>query len=182
VQVIRNGIPGTEMPGFLLSLTEASAWQTAAYVRSLGSLKAGVVPGDPKRGAALYVSAGCAACHVIAGAGVSVGPELSAIGLQRGPAHLRESLAKPEAAHPPGYLVVRAVKGGGAVTRGIRVNEDVFYVHIRDAAGKLHRFEKASLVKLERELQGTLMPSYAQMPAAEIDDLVAYLASLRGAR
>src|SRR5258705_2035870 len=36
VQIVRLGIPGTDMPGFGLSLTDVSAWQTAAYVRSLG--------------------------------------------------------------------------------------------------------------------------------------------------
>jgi putative heme-binding domain-containing protein len=180
VQLIRVGLPGTEMPGFGLSLSETTAWQTAAYVRSLGRSEPANVPGDAKRGAALYVSTGCAACHVIAGAGIGVGPELTTIGLSRGPAHLRESLTKPEAAHPSGYLVVKATSGAGATTRGIRVNEDVFFVHIRDAAGKLHVFEKAKLARLERELQGTLMPSYAQLPPAQLDDLVSYLASLRG--
>ena len=180
VQLIRAGIPGTEMPPFGLSLTETTAWQTAAYVRSLGRSEPANVPGDAKRGAALYVSTGCATCHVIAGAGIGVGPELTTIGLQRGPAHLRESLLKPEAAHPSGYLVVKATSGAGAITRGIRANEDVFFVQIRDAAGKLHVFEKAKLAKLERELQGTLMPSYAQLPPAQMDDLVAYLVSLRG--
>ena len=179
VGLIRAGIPGTEMPGFGLSLTEQSAWLTAAYVRSLGRSDPAKVPGDARRGAALYASTGCAACHVIAGAGAGVGPELTTIGQQRGPNHLRDSLTKPEAAHAPGYLVVKATHTGGS-TRGIRVNEDVFFVQIRDAAGKLHVFEKAKLTQLERELQGTLMPSYAQLPPAQLDDLVAYLASLRG--
>jgi putative heme-binding domain-containing protein len=180
LQVLRNGIPGTEMPGTILALSEASSWQVAAYVRSLGRAQPSQIPGDSKRGSALYVSTGCGACHVIAGTGIGVGPELTTIGLLRGAAHLRESLTRPEAGHPPGYLVVRATSSGGATTRGIRVNEDVFHVHIRDAAGKLHFFEKSKLAKLERELEGTLMPSYAQLPPAQLDDLVAYLASLRG--
>jgi hypothetical protein len=65
--------------------------------------------------------------------------------------------------------------------RGIRVNEDVFWIHIRDASGTVHTLEKAQLSKLDRELDGSLMPSYAsRLSPADLDDLVAYLASLRG--
>lgn len=182
VSIVRNGIPGTEMPGFQWSLTETMAWRTAAYVRSLGRRPAGQVRGDPARGAAVYEARGCQACHVIAGKGTSLGPELTAIGALRGPAHLRESIVKPEAAHPPGYLVVRAVPAAGAEIRGIRIDEDVFWIHLRDAAGTVHVLEKKRLQRIDRELTGTLMPSFASVLSdAELDHLVAYLAS-RGTR
>jgi putative heme-binding domain-containing protein len=158
------------------------AWRTAAYVRSLGRKPAQQVRGDPTRGAATYEAKGCQTCHVIAGRGTALGPELTAIGALRGPAYLRESLVKPEAAHPPGYLVVRALPRDGAEVRGIRLDEDVFWVHVRDAAGTLHVLEKKHLQRLDRELTGTLMPSYASLSAAELDNLVAYLVSLRSAR
>jgi len=181
--IVRNGIAGTEMPGFQWSLTETMTWRTAAYVRSLGRRPAEQVRGDPARGAAVYEARGCQACHVIAGRGTALGPELTAIGALRGPAYLRESIVKPEAAHPPGYLVVRAVPAAGAEVRGIRIDEDVFWIHLRDAAGTLHVLEKKRLQRLERELTGTLMPSYAPvLPEEELDHLVAYLASRRGTR
>src|SRR5229473_2834179 len=31
VEIVRNGIPGTEMPSFSSALTDNMAWQTAAY-------------------------------------------------------------------------------------------------------------------------------------------------------
>ena len=52
--ILKNGIAGTEMPGFQWSLTDTMAWRTAAYVRSLGRRPAEQVPGDPTRGAAIY--------------------------------------------------------------------------------------------------------------------------------
>jgi putative heme-binding domain-containing protein len=120
---------------------------------------------------------------VIAGRGTALGPELTAIGALRGSAYLRESLVKPEAAHPPGYLVVRAVPPTGAEVRGIRVDEDAFWIHVRDAAGTLHVLEKNQLQRVDRELTGTLMPSYASvLSAGELDHLVAYLVSRRGTR
>ncbi len=63
----------------------------------------------------------------------------------------------------------------------MRLNEDVFWIHVRDASGIVHVLQKSGLLQLQRELQATLMPSYAtRFSAAELDDLVAYLASLRG--
>ena len=156
--IVKNGIAGTEMPGFQWSLTDAMTWRTAAYVRSLGRRPAEPLRGDATRGAAVYEARGCQTCHVIGGRGTALGPELTSIGALRGPAHLRESIVKPEAAHPPGYLVVRAVPRAGAEVRGIRIDEDVFWIHVRDAAGNLHVLEKKHLQRVDRELTGTLMP------------------------
>src|SRR5882672_7627155 len=181
VDIVRAGIPGTDMPGFTTVLTTRTAWQTAAYVRTLGRSAAQPVQGDTKHGAAIYESAGCGACHVIAGRGTTIGPELTSIGALRGAAHLRESIVNPSATHPSGYLVVRAKTTAGREIRGIRLNEDVFWIHIRDAGGTVHVLQKSDLSALDRELEATLMPSYAsRFSAAELADLVAYLATLRG--
>ena len=90
---------------------------------------------------------------------------------------------KPAAAHPPGYLVVRAAGADDAEVRGIRVNEDVFWILVRDAGGVVHTLEKSRLTTLERQLDASLMPSYeGRLSIAQIDDLVAYLSGLRGDR
>jgi hypothetical protein len=71
----------------------------------------------------------------------------------------------------------------GQEVRGIRLTEDVFWIHIRDAAGNVHTLEKSMLKGIDRQLTATLMPSYAsRLSSAQVDDLVAYLASLRGAK
>ncbi|HKB11943.1 MAG TPA: c-type cytochrome, partial [Vicinamibacterales bacterium] len=169
--------------GFRSPLTERNIRQAAAYVQSLSRGTAQPTAGNAQRGGALYESAGCAGCHVVSGAGGILGPELTTIGSRRGPSYLREALVKPAAAHPTGYLVVRAVPASGPDIRGIRVNEDVFFVHIRDASGALHTLQKSDLKSLDRELDASLMPSYAtRLKDAELDDLVAYLTTLRGAK
>jgi len=181
--IVRNGIPGTEMPSFTSALTDNMAWQIAAYVRSLGRTRGRPLPGNAQHGAVLYDSNGCGGCHIAGGRGNALGPELTSVGALRGAPYLRDALIKPEASHPPGYLVVKATTNGGNEIRGIRVNEDVFYIHIRDARGALHTLQKSELSKLDRELEGTLMPSYAsRIAGGDLDDLVAYLASLRGAK
>ena len=90
---------------------------------------------------------------------------------------------KPAAAHPPGYLVVRAVPASGAEVRGIRVNEDVFWIHIRDAAGNVHALQKSELDAPRSRARGNAdaVVRVAAL-AAQLDDLVAYLATLRGAK
>jgi mono/diheme cytochrome c family protein len=108
VGIVRNGIPGTEMPGFAVALTERMPWQTAAYVKSLGRTKPASLPGNAQRGAKVYESSGCGSCHTVNGVGGISGPELTGIGALRGAPYLRESIVKPAAAHPTGYLVVRA--------------------------------------------------------------------------
>jgi len=181
VDIITKGIPGTEMPSF--RLTERETKQAATYVMSLtrSSLKAG--PGNAERGAALYQSSGCGSCHVVEGRGGILGPELTDIGGRRGGVYLREAIVKPAASHPPGFLVVRAVPTSGAEVRGVRVNEDVFWITIRDASGTVHTLQKSDLSRVDRELEGTLMPSYeSRLSAPQLDDLVAYLATLRGAK
>jgi cytochrome c oxidase cbb3-type subunit III len=166
VEIITNGIPGTDMPGFKSPLTERSIRQTAAYVQSLSRSTTHSTIGNAQHGAALYESSGCAGCHVVNGIGGVLGPELT-----------------PAASHPPGYLVVRAVPESGPEVRGIRVNEDVFFVHIRDASGAVHTLAKSELKTLDREIDASLMPSYApRLKDAELDDLVAYLSTLRGAK
>jgi cytochrome c oxidase cbb3-type subunit 3 len=183
VDIIVNGIPGTDMPSFRLGLTERSTRQAATYVLSLSRAAARPGPGNAERGVTVYQSSGCGSCHVIEGRGGILGPELSTIGGRRGAVYLREAIVKPAASHPPGYLVVRAVPNTGAPIRGIRVNEDVFSILIRDAGGTVHALQKSDLTRVDRELEATLMPSYeSRLSPPQLDDIVSYLASLRGAK
>ena len=183
VDIITSGIAGTDMPSFRLGLTERSTRQAAAYVLSLSRSAARPGSGNAGRGAAVYQSSGCGSCHVVEGRGGILGPELTTIGGRRGSVYLRQALVTPASAHPPGYLVVRAVPASGAAVRGIRVTEDVFWIHVRDAGGTVHTLEKSALTRVDREIEGTLMPSYeSRLSPAQLDDLVAYLGTLRGAK
>jgi len=180
-EVIKNGIQNTEMPG-AWQLTDREIWQVAGYVRSLGRTAVVKLPGDPDRGRALYESkGGCAGCHIIRGVGSSLGPELSEIGARRSPDYLRESLVKPGAAVPEGFLIVRVATRDGKVVRGIRANEDTFTIQVRDAANRFHSFRKSDVTSLKKEFNVSIMPGYeSKFSASELDDMVAYLASLRG--
>jgi putative heme-binding domain-containing protein len=181
LRVIREGVPNSEMPGFW-QLNDKEAQQVVAYVRSLGQVAVVKLPGDATRGKALYETKGnCVACHVIRGTGGVSGPELTDIGARRSPAHLREAIVNPNAAVPDGYLVMRVTTADKQTIRGVRVNEDPFTIQLRDANNRFHSFRKAAVQEIKKEFGVSLMPAYQDsFTSAELDDLVAYLASLRG--
>ena len=176
--VISEGIP-PDMPGaWQLHPSEVSG--VAAYVRSLGALPQETLPGDAARGARLYDAKGCAGCHMVGGKGEGFGPELTGIGARRNAAFLRQTLLKPSATLPEGFQYIAATPASGAMVRGIRVNEDSFTIQLKDAGGRFHSFRKSELKDLRRLEKESPMPSYeGQLSAAELDDLVAYLASLK---
>ncbi len=189
--VLFEGIPGTPM-GAAWQLADGELSRVAAYVSTLGRVAPVAPPGDPARGKALYDGKGvCATCHIVRGVGSGRGPELTDIGGRRGLEYLRESLLDPGAHLPErrvpyepnayaAYLVVRAVPRQGEPIAGTRVNEDSFTIQVRDSAGTLRSLRKADLASLEKQEAASPMPSYRGLTDGEIDDLVAYLASLRG--
>lgn len=184
IDLIGEGIPGTGMPG-TFTLDAEKTMQVAYYVRSLGQLEAQAMPGDPGRGADLYQGRGaCATCHIVAGLGRGIGPELTYVGDQRGLDYLLQSLSDPAAtqSQSQGYqnfLTVRATSAQKEV-EGVRVNEDTFSVQVRDLSGAIHSFRKDELTQFEKVFAHSLMPEYsAAFSDKEMDDLVSYLMSLR---
>ncbi len=179
-QVIEYGIPGTEMPGHWFTPLEIS--QVVAFVETLGRVPPRKVAGDPARGAALYAGKGaCSNCHTVNGRGGALGPDLTGIGAIRSPSYLRESLLEPEAAVPEGFLQLELLTRDGRRIQGVRVNEDTFSIQIRDLAGNFHSFFRSELQKINKQPGKSPMPSYkSELTSSELDDLIAYLDSLRG--
>jgi putative heme-binding domain-containing protein len=178
-KAISDGIP-PEMPG-AWQLAPREVASVAVYVRSLGKVPPELLPGDPERGARVYDAKGCAGCHMIGGKGEGFGPELTGIGARRNGAYLRQTLIKPAATLPEGFLYVAAVTAAGQTLRGIRVNEDAFTIQLKDARGRFHSFRKTELKELRRLRGESPMPPFeGSLTGAELDDLVAYLAGLRG--
>jgi len=67
--------------------------------------------------------------------------------------------------------------------RGVRLNEDVFTLQLRDQAGRMHSFRKSETKAIQKEDGISLMPAYGdRIKGEDLDDLVAYLASLGGSR
>jgi putative heme-binding domain-containing protein len=163
-----------------------------SYVTSLGRTPNEPLTGDPARGRALFEKKGaCTTCHTVGGFGTHLGPDLSEVGARRGAVYLYQSLTDPGAMLPKGltilrggfadYLPVRVVTRTGVELSGMRVNEDSYTLQIRDQRGRVRSLRKLDLNTLEKQFDSSLMPNFRSIFSdAELDDVVAYLASLRG--
>jgi cytochrome c oxidase cbb3-type subunit III len=189
-----SGAIGTAMPNFGW-LGDEKIWEIADYVGSLGQHGVGVNWGDPQKGKEIYEANRCATCHSIVGQGGNTGPDLTTIGEQRAPAMLRNELLDPGANLPletaglseriayHAYQMNRVTLDDGKQVEGMRVNEDSFSIQLRDARGELHSFQKYSLRTIEEVPGKSFMPSIrGQLSNGQLNDLVAYLASLGSAQ
>ena len=175
---IRSGVPNTEMAG-VRNLPDREIWRLVAYVQQLG--RQGVTEvsaGDATLGAVVYQKSGCAACHTIVGAGGLVGPELTDIGSRRALRHLRQSIVDPSADIALDFRPVSIVHRRGDTVSGIHLNEDEHSVHLRDVNGNLRSFMKRELTRMTLP-RVSLMPPFAALPPVDLENLVAYLSSLR---
>jgi len=179
-RAMRNGIPGTEMPGFPLSGVESM--QLLAFVRALGRAATPPPPaGDAARGRALFAGNQCATCHRVGGEGSRIGPELSDVGSRLPPSDLLGSLLRPDERVLPSHWYVRAVTRDGRTITGRRLNEDTYSVQLIDAQDRLVSLVKADLKEYQL-IKKSPMPGYeGKLTGEQLGDLVAYLASLRGA-
>ena len=202
-RTIREGVAGTQMPPFR-GLTDEQIWQTIAYLRSLSgagtvgpAADATPIRGNRASGETLFFGkGGCASCHQVNGRGGVVGPDLSAVARASVDA-IRQKILNPAAPFaapaaagrgaPAGRggaaarpVVIVAKTRDGREIRGVRRNEDTFSLQMIDASGSLHLFDKLQLADVRVENTSLMPGDYrTRLAAGEIDDLVAYLSTLR---
>jgi putative heme-binding domain-containing protein len=190
--VIKNGMPGG-MPAFSGQLDAQQIQQVVGYLLTLTRKDEGKVTGDAVAGKQVYDLSRCANCHTISGEGGDIGPELTTVGQSRGPHYLRNTILYPGTDLPQArvfletggqlqFLFVRVVTKDGRTVEGTRVAEDSFHIVLEDAQGKFHSFRKEQLRELDKEPGKSTMPSMkGKLSDTQVNDLVAYLASLKGA-
>ena len=177
---IRNGIRGTEMPS--VRVTDDEVWKLVAFVKRLGAVAPGErAPGDAAAGKSIFEGkGGCLGCHSVGRDGGSLGPDLSDVGRRRDLKYLEESLVTPEADVQARYRAIQVVTRSGESIKGIRLNEDDISVQLHDDHDNLRSFLKDGLREIRRD-KPSLMPAYgAKLSRKELDDVIAYLSSLRG--
>lgn len=179
-RVITKGVPGSSMPSFG-GMDAKELDKLVAFVKSLSAGDASVekASGDAAKGRAAYVRLGCAACHRIGEEGSDFGPELTRVGAGRPLAYLRQSIVEPSADIPEEYSGVTVVEKNGTRVSGTRLNEDTFSVQLRDVAQKFRLFDKSEVKEVIAD-KTSLMPAYKSLPKETLEDVIAYLASLRG--
>jgi putative heme-binding domain-containing protein len=192
IRIIQSGIAGTTMPPS--SFTDSEAGSIVAYLRSRAPATAAPFPfgrggattiarGDPARGRSVYETKGqCATCHRVDGRGPRTAPDLTEIGTIRPAGELLEKLVDPSTNIRQGNRYVEAVTKRGDKIAGRLLNQDTFTVQLLDANERLVSLSRADL-KDFTYLKNSPMPSYRdKLTPGELDDLVAYLVSLKGFR
>ena len=182
-------------PALLAELRTVYAQDPAALVRPLF---AGAIPrpkpeeyarfalqdrGDPWRGQQIFFDSGrvaCLSCHVIAGNGRNLGPDLTTIGAQLGRDALIEAILHPSKAVREGYQQYSVELHSGESFSGALRTESAETLTLVDAEGTTHTIEKAR-VKTRHASQSSLMPEglHSSLSLEEFRDLIAYLQSLR---
>jgi putative heme-binding domain-containing protein len=179
--IIREGIPGTAMLPVAADVPDPTVWQLVAYINSLRYDPASVdLAGNADSGADLFSGRGeCSSCHMVNGQGGRLGPDLSRVGEDQTPEDLLNSMLNPDAEVAPRWWTIQVAGEDGEIREGFRMNEDSFSLRIMDADANLWSFQKRDIESYERSEKST-MPGYGQaLSDGELDDLVAYLFSLR---
>ena len=191
-RTITRGVPGTEMPAN--AFEDSETWAILAYLRSLAPAKEATVSGDPAKGEKVFWgTAGCSTCHMVRGHGGVLGPDLSRVGEARSVPYLIDSIREPSKELTSGMLdpnnhyglplvydTVTVVTANGEKVVGIAKNEDTFSIQLMDTHQRLQFFLKKNLKEVTHERK-SLMPVYSEtmLKPAELQDLVAYLETLR---
>ena len=181
-RILQTGIPGTAMPPGKFGTADLAA--LVAYIRAMHEFDTRpATRGNAGRGENLFEEKGnCSSCHRVNGKGSRVAPDLSDIGAIRSPEAMQASLADPTSSMLPLNRSVRAVTRDGKTIMGRRLNEDTYTVQLIDSNERLISLVKSDLREYT-VLKTSTMPSYKdRLTAAELDDLVAYLRTLKGMR
>ena len=183
-KVIREGIDGTAMIGISPRSPDQTIWQIITYIYSLNPDPADYdLPGSPDAGRQVFDGKGnCGSCHMVGGEGGRLGPDLSVVANRRDPGELKDDLLDPDAEVAPRWWTLRVTQHDGTVVEGLRMNEDTFTLSLMDEEENLWNFSKGQL-RVSDRITKSSMPSYeSTLTAGEVDDLVAYLFSLRKER
>jgi PQQ-dependent dehydrogenase (methanol/ethanol family) len=179
-ELIQNGIQGTGMPAFDLPPNELDA--IVALVHSFNWQAADSnVPGDSVAGERFFFGQGqCASCHMVAGKGKPIGPDLSDIGREKTVDELQTAMLHPKPHATAGYDLVTVKLRSGQTIRGFARGRSNFDIRLEDLDGNFHVFQQAQISSIEDEQQPWMPPLPADSP--ELPNLVAYLSRQTGVK
>ena len=79
--IIRNGLPNSQMIGISRASTDQSVWMVVSYLNSLNETPDVNLPGNATNGEQLFAGKGnCSSCHMVNGQGGRRGQDLSRVG------------------------------------------------------------------------------------------------------
>jgi putative heme-binding domain-containing protein len=183
-RVISRGVPGSEMPSYAGRVEDEGIWRLVSYIRSTARHETASVAGNVAAGEKIFWGKGsCGACHRVGAKGVDIGPDLSLAGRRRSVSYLRASVVTPDADVTPGFSTVTVVKKDGKKIVGVEKSFDNFSAQLMDLSGNYYSFLREDVASMKRDPVSLMPSNYGKvLSESEIDDLIAYLNSLRGSR
>lgn len=186
LEVVRNGIQGTQMPG--QTLPDSNLWRMIAFITDLRSkARPQALRGDWESGREIFSGKGfCSGCHMVRGEGGRLGPDLTGIGNSRPWESFLEAMRDPSAQFKNvlqadgrmagGYESVRLVTPSGKKITGVVRNEDTYTIQVLDQEEIYHSYRKSELRELTH-LDHSLMPAYSESALSdqELMDLLIFL-------
>ena len=163
----------------LLPLPKASSGQPLPPLAELLKKR-----GNASAGKAVFTGAGtCAKCHVVAGEGKAVGPDLTGIGAKLSRQAVYESILAPSAAISHNYETHALLTEDGRVITGLLVSQTDEQVVLKTAEGVDVTTPTATIDELARQ-PISLMPAdiAATLKPQQLVDLVTWLETLRATR
>ncbi len=139
--------------------------------------------GDAERGKAVFSDpqgVGCIKCHVVAGQGGKIGPDLSGIGAKYPREELVRSVLEPSIRVAEGFTVTTIVTDSGKIYAGILKTNAQDAVEVLDVEGKVTRIPTDE-IEIRRTSYVSLMPNGLKdgMTLENFADVIAYLQSLK---
>ncbi len=179
-QVIRKGVPGTDMPP--TALNDERTWNLVAFIHALtGPASTNPVPGDPAAGKSVFwgAKAGCSNCHAIRGQGGHTGPDLSNVGGGRPLAVIREAVIEPaKDLYYLGNEAATVILRSGKTIQGVAKNRSNYSLQLVDTNGSLHLISMGDVKQLTLSASTPMPTNYAtRLSKDELRDLFAYLAA-----
>jgi putative heme-binding domain-containing protein len=136
--------------------------------------------GDAAKGQAMFMQAGCVACHQVKGQFINFGPDLTQIGNKLSQDGLFTAVLYPSAAVEHSFGGLSVTTKDGQLAMGYVISETADELTLKIAGGAAMPIKKASIVKKD-EMKDSLMPPglAAAIGPQGLADLVAYLQTLK---
>jgi cytochrome c oxidase cbb3-type subunit III len=179
-QIITNGILTGGMPSFS-SLDAPTIRSLVKYLRVLqGKSESAAMPGNSANGKTIFFGskARCSQCHLAAGSGGFVGPDLSIFARRRPPEEIRDAITKPVTMPGLGRNEVTVTPRSGQPLTGVLRNEDNFSLQLQSLDGAFHSVMKSDLASVTRSATPLMPSDYGStLSTTEINDLISFLMS-----
>jgi putative heme-binding domain-containing protein len=181
-KVVELRLAEIKLPQFKQRLARLTAGLPSADSKLLDLIKekrAGFLKARPEaaRGAVVFEK-NCANCHIIAGKGAKIGPQLDGVGI-RGLDRLLEDVLDPNRNVDQAFRLTRLILKNGQERSGLLLKEEGEVLVLADDKGKEVRVPKKQVDEKVVSQQSPMPANFAELPEKDFYDLMAYLLTQR---